>query len=505
MTILVIDIGNKYLKFTLLNRDSDNQLAFLKIGGVDFENKNFNLLSREIERKYQKYNEQYNIDDVYIIPNSKSVKHAVSPRLEYYDDKKQMYTTIKNTLNDKIALDEPYILDWSIQVDNPEEDYKSVFGSSINQDYFFNLITIINKLGLKKYKICSGISSLSEICPKDGKAYMLVDIGHAISTIMVVMNGEIMAINSTMLGSKLITDTLLNTQGEDIRTTYITKHNSNYSSLSMGACTAPITQLGEEMKKTMDDFQDKFLMKVSNYILIGGTSYVDMEVALDNMLNIKRLYPKLDVVNANVVPLAVKNYVYQSVALVKKMIATEDAIDFLVSKDGGLGIRIKNFLKLYNKVIYGVVAVAILFIGLNLNIVAQHYLLNKTITNQKEVLKQLNTTYSNKKNTLTQQQSTLQQLNVNTPLIVSRVYNWGELLSYISSCTPKGLYISKMISTDGNNFEINGYSDTRYKITDYSILLKQQNFKNSIINSIENVNTVDNKLVYKFKISLVKE
>lgn len=552
---LVINIGSKYLSFAVFsNSINETYPILLEFIIKDIENKNNNLIGRVINREYNKLSKGYELSEVIIIPRRSTVKHQAIT-LEYMSDAKKMKQELmkKCTIGTSVGAD--YILDWSIEDDNPDEDYQKVFISGIQLEEFKFISEIMKESGIRKYKIASTSSNLGMLFPRDNKSYLLLQLGHKNSELYIIRNGIIEDIRdvSSKFSGVVISNSVSKELGITDTDLYSFKNNASFADLeSANASIEILNFFKEEVSHFCESYITKTSQAIVGYTVIGGISNLDFETGVSSLdIYIPRYYPRLPVANDKQIPNAIRNYVYESVTVIQE---GSECINFTAPKDKSISQYIRyvvNFFERAKVPLY----IFILAILVNMGTTyVQNYFLDSKVKENQQVVSTYQGEVNSLKTTVDKLQAQYNELLDDKELAI---VNYGEVLVELSKTIPQGSfiveirditeqYLPKPLTNNSKNstallqqpslqvatpttdtqsntesslnsaeiteslnglefsttdmlvaLEIQGYTNQRYKAYDYALLLKQ------VYRDANVTNIVAEDELYKFTIHVI--
>lgn len=542
---LVINIGGKYLSFSVFATNTHESLPVLLDFSVqDIEGKNSNLITRVIQRGYNSICTHYQLDEVIVIPHRTSVS-IQTVALEYLNDVKAMKKKLLEQVNLPGNPGE-YITDWTIQDDNPEEDYQRVLVTSISLDEFKFISEIMKLVGERKYKIASPYSNLAYLFPENNSPYLLLQLGHKTTELYIIKNGVCMSYRQSKSFSGIQLSNVLLTMGNvTLDELYSFKNNASYYDLdTCNATSELLTFLQSDVHGFLEEYSKLDSTPVAEYAVIGGIANLDLETfTLTLDMPMKRYYPRLPVANHKQLTDSVRNYLYESACVI---LEDEEATNFTAPKDKSIGQYVKMVCSFYDYAkipLYIIVMCLLLSIGANY---VQNTMLEDKVSTQQTVVSNYQAEVDSLKSTVETLQATYNELTDDKELAI---VNYGETLSVLSQVIPQGSFISEVKditseyivplsdtnltgnstdllatdtpSTDGTvlpntqsstglingldvstadmlvALEINGYTNQSVKAYDYALLLKEV-FKDAVVSSVKSDGTM-----YSFTIRVI--
>lgn len=533
MNQLVIDIGNKYLSLSIIETKHE-QYTLIETVIRDVENKNSNLLGRLIKREYEELSRAHTIDNTIIIPRRNRMLHQ-QITLEYQSTPKEM----KELLLSNVHLpndDGDFITDWTIQDDSPDEDYQKIFTSSVVVDEFKEISDMITLTGIKKYSIIPSAPSIPNIMPHDGKSYLVMQMGHRVTTFYIVRDGncERYLVNREFNGEN-ISNSITSRTSMSNEELYEYKNNLTYIELEdSGAHTELCKCLAGAVSTMCENYVSTEFQTIAGYAVIGGISNLDLDAAMRmSELNMPRIYPRLPAVNDGQIPGLVRPYLYETFSVLSE---PEGGTNLTAPKDKSLGQNIKAIVSVFDKVkIFMNIAIIAILLTIGLNYI-QNTMLEDKITSEGAILGSYQSEVSaleKSVKTLTTQYFEL--LDDKELAIV----NYGDTLSELRDLVPQGSFITniedvtaellreevkankkKSKSKKNSNkkeekegampeirelpkqllvaLNIRGYTDQRHKAFDYALLLTDNGYNADIVE----VTTTDEG-VFKYEIEMV--
>lgn len=526
---LVIDIGSKYLSFSVFATNTHEDYPILLDFSVqDIEGKNNNLVGRAIQRGYADVCSHYVLEEVTILPRRSSVNTQVVV-LEYLNNEKLM----KKRLLEQVTLPGnpgEYIIDWVVQDDNPENDYQRALVTSINLEEFKFISEVMKLVGERKFSIASPFANLGILFPQNNTPYLLLQLGHRTTDMYIIKDGCCMAYRQSKSFSGVqLTGVLTTTKAVEIERLYEFKNNATYYDLDTSNATSEVFNfLDSDVNDFINTFYESSSVPISGYTVIGGIGNLDFEtftMTLD--MPIKRYYPRLPVANHRELHDNVRNYLYESSCVV---LEGQNAVNFTAPKDKSIGQYIKTITTIYETAkipLYFLVVAIILSMGTNY---AQNTLLEDKVYTQQASVSSYQSEIDSLKATVETLQATYNELLDDKQLAI---VNYGETLHTLSQVIPQGSFITEVKDitsdylssiptvedltengpltgdattepelvgsasssglTNGLNvnatnmlvaLEIQGYSNQRVKTYDYALLLKEV-FADAVVTSVK--------------------
>ena len=532
---LIINLGAKYITFSVFSTNSHERLPVLLDFIVqDIENKNMNLISRTIQRVYNEICTHYQLDSVVIVPRRSSV--TTQPlRLEYLNDAKAMKKKLLEQVNLPGNPGE-YITDWTVQDDNPEQDYQQILVTSIRVDEFKFISETMKLVGERRYKIASPFCNLGVLFPENDMPYLLLQMGHQTTDMYIVKNGICVSYRqSNAISGIKLSNVILTTGTVSYDELYKFKNNATYYDLeSANAVSEFAVFLSGDVTQFIQDYNDVDNTPIAGYTVIGGIANLDFETFTSMVdMTVPRYYPKLPIANHKQIVDNLRNYMFESACLV---LEDETATNFTAPKDKSIGQYIKTLTSIYAyaKVpLFLLVFAIVLSIGSNY---VQNTMLEEKINSEQIIVNNYQSEVESIKSTITLLQQTYDELLDDKQLAI---VNYGETLATLSKVIPQGTFLTEIvditseylpessdslvapIQTDPNTLpesnnltgtvnglevntvdmlvalEVRGYTNQSVKAYDYALLLKEV-YKDAVV-----TNVVAEGDIYNFELHVV--
>ena len=445
-----------------------------------------------------------------------------------------------NTKKSKKNENKANVFNYTEQLIDNEFNYiQNILGVACNTDYLYKLTVALHGAGITNYMILDPSQVMSRLTDTT-ESTLILDIGYnsyyCIVTSETLENGVVVKNiiknnDAVKVGSKLIDDALLN-KGYTQEEIWNEKINNTYSDLE-STLNISYMDIVDNVMKDIVSFTESNRKEVSNILIIGGASnQLNLkEYILNNIKGIR--VPKNDNrVNTNEnyklkytepylnsafskLPSDIKSYFYNSFAAYNLYIEKTHQrnpdnelmngkiINLLDTESKFLNsFKIVKTFKKTSK--YTVIASSLLF-ALCIGIVAQWHL-----------YKNLSSIYSDKASAISSEKQALtSQINqIDSEIqtieqdLLAETYDWSKVLNAIGLATPKGVQITSITTgsegdSDTDTVMIVGYSDSRFKISDMSTLLKDSIFTEAEIQDIVSLETVTRKSIQKFTIKCV--
>ena len=511
MNILLIDTGHKYLKFVLvaIHPNGAKEVKYIKI--LDFEDKNNNIHTREINRTFEYIQETATIDEVIVLPKKTDIEGKTHVfEVEYNDNKSIMNKNIKDIMLDNLSLETSYVSDHTVQIDAPDKDFKLMLSSSLSYDVFFHIISTLNNLKVSKYRILLKEQALSMLVPDDGKVYCIADVGHDTTTSVICRYGMVLDSRTfTGSGGKTIRRGLSGTTQE----VDILKHQTPFHSLLTASSTDMIA-IVSSIRSHMESYDN---VKIKDYILVGGTANLELET-IDELKTFNRIQPNIvthvksplsdltakihtsphTMILQEPVDETILNIIAPIFGAVKLTQTPIDLINFASPKDGGIGIQIKEIMKIHQKITKPLHNLILGSLALIIFLVSASIVLDNTVQKQIQVRNKYSNELSNVENTYNRKMEEWNKLLEQEPDYVQS--NIGILQEKIAERVPPTLSIKSIESEYMREFIIEGYSNSDLAIADFMDFLELDVFKEVMPIVKKSVKGYDGNTVEYFRI-----
>lgn len=446
---LVVDLGSYLIKYSVFVVYDESRTYLLNMELKDSKDivleglLNQNLLQRDLERKIETFNKFGNEMKVIVIVPKPFISDASLPHMEIKTSEKDELKEIKDYIKTLSSAD--LLSDWAKLYESPADDKYSLYLEGVNYDFVIQVVQSLINLKIKDYSILSPMQALANSVKRDPKEVsLLVDMGHTMTSAVIVQGSRILSSKVISMGSKQLNDKLNPVMLEAIKI----KHNSSIQEYNSEVYQA-LETLAKEVRGFVDTYEKNSLEKVECVRIIGGPANSDVEnlFNLDSFkIPIKPI--ELDLENESLIPREPRNYLTLSYgALMTSVLAEEydafDKIDYSEPKDSGL-MKMKKLLKWYNnnkKYAYSLTAAMLITIG-NLSLGAMQ--ISEKVSAYDASLAEVQGKLGGYQAELTslgeQYQTTLSSVNSSG----AEQYNIGDLMYRISASTPPNLNIKSL-------------------------------------------------------------
>lgn len=494
--VVVVDIGSLFVKFSLFASFSDEENYLIKSDIKTFHKFNYNLLGRELRRRLMEYSIYGGVDKILIIPSKSLCLPTCLPRFEYREEKKQLVASIKKEFQN-VKSAQNLIFDWAVLADQPDLDYHSIVIDSIVEDEVYKMGSTLLTLGIQDFVIVSPLTGYTNLF-NDNKAHLVIDIGDSSTRLAVVKSGVIYLTSSLEMGGKNLTTGLV----DSARSTFEAmkrKHHSTYAELGKSVVDLS-DSLTASILKICEDYSNLYRDSVADFAVVGGTAALDLEDDLNvSTIGIKRVYPRMSLNNEMKIPSETRNYTYLSYSTFLEYIRTkgneDEFIDFMASKAGGIGLKIKSLVSTYNKHKTALVSGLTILFALSASLVYYDVEFNQ----YEKDLKKLEQSYKSKESSLQTQRDELKASldGLTKDGLSRRGKNMGSLLEGVKSVAPPGLSIRKM-NLIGNGevttFEV--VSPSQATVTEFITLLQESVYGTANVTQVQ-VEKADSEIIYR--------
>lgn len=561
--ILVIDFGLSNLKYSLWDDNSVLKISIReRTDKTDFAlaksiEKTYNEYV-EFASNYLELTHITNdaIDKVLVIASKHPEQTKSKPYvIDYVKD--DMRNDIRNVLKDRLSVEisnnisdnspnnqvkknkkksesKTNIYNYSEQIVDNEFNYiQNILGAACNTDYLYKLTVAFHSAGVQNYSVLDPAQVSSRLVTST-EPTLVLDIGHNTYYSIVaaetmddgtVIKNVIKGNDAIKIGARVIDDALLNkgfTQDE----IWNEKINNTYSDLE-STLNINYMDIIETVSKEIEVFTETNKKEITNIILTGGAlNQLNLkDYLLDNIkglkvaknsarinkndtYKLKLIEPYSNTTFSNL-PTDIKNYFYTSYAAYNLYIEKSNIDSYTKFQKG----RMIDFLETETKFLNSFKAVKTLKKLTKYNIIASTLLTAMClgIVSQWHLYKNLGNVYGDKaatvaseKQSLTSQISQIDsEISTVEQDLLTETYDWSKILNAIALATPKGIQITSITTGDGGDTDtvlIKGYTDSRFKISDMSTLLKDSMFNEAEIQEITSTETLIKAPIQEFTI-----